>query len=66
MGVFYYHVQITRKFGQDPIKSKILIINKSLEQEPNDFGCNILVKVTKSINEKITRFTKILGLINCV
>jgi hypothetical protein len=52
--------------GTEPIRSKIVIDNMTLEQV-NTFtylGCNISYQGEKDIHSKITKFLQILGLLN--
>jgi hypothetical protein len=54
--------------GQQPVRSKIVIENKILEQV-NTFsylGCHVSYEGEKDIQDKITKFLKILGLLNNV
>jgi hypothetical protein len=53
---------------QQPVRSKIVIENKILEQVNmfNYLGCHVSYEVEKDIQDKITKFLKILGSLNNV
>jgi hypothetical protein len=54
--------------GQKPVSSKIVVENKILEQVNtfNYLGCHVSYDGEKDIQDKITKFLKILGLLNNV
>jgi hypothetical protein len=54
--------------GRDPIRSKIVINNKIIEQKKtfNYLGCSLSYEGEKDVRTKVSKFLQITGIINQV
>jgi hypothetical protein len=59
-------LQTVAFLGQDPVRRKIVVDNKCLQQVKNFeyFGFEILYKYGEDIQQKLATFSHILGIVN--